>query len=395
MSCYHPNIMSYLPTGYKKVDHGQLSYVKNKDGSLRHWRFQGSGFEEVDENGNIIYRLKNGSYCMKDDLSDPFSITRSGEYPYSLMVPCQQCLGCRIDYSKHWADRIVMEQLVSKPNSCWFLTLTYDDEHLYNECSTGKAFEYIIDGNPIMLQGATLVKEHFQLFLKRLRAYYDEHFNLQNIRYFVAGEYGDKTRRPHFHVCFFNLPLFDLEVYSNNYRGDALYNSPLLEKIWGKGYVVIGELNWESAAYTARYVVKKFKGMQAKEFYDSVGGVLPEFCLSSRRPGLAGAYFDKEVETIYRHDAIQLPSTKDRDGRTTVPRYFDKLLEKYLVDHPESDINLEKIKAERRANGEANSYNRRILSGLFDKEYFKLKEESFRKSVSLLSRKNFDKYLDI
>lgn len=387
MSCYHPNIMTFVPSGLRQDG----SFLYNKDGTKKTWKFQGAGYEEVGEDGEVIYRLKNGAFVRQDELQN---VSVYGEYEYSLMVPCQQCLGCRIDYSKHWADRIVMEQLMSPPNTCFFVTLTYDEENL-QECLTGHSYEYMIEGQPIMLKGATLIKEHFQLFMKRLRAYYEEHYNHQGIRYFIAGEYGSKTRRPHFHVCFFNLPIPDLEFYSNNFQGDVLYNSPTLEKIWGKGYVVIGELNWETAAYTARYVVKKFKGKESEQFYESVGGVLPEFCLSSRRPGIAGAYFDKEVETIYRHDCIQLPSTKKRDGRTTVPRYFDKLLEKYIEANPDTELNLDKIKAQRRAASESSTYNRRILTGLFDKEYFQLKEDSFRKSVSILSRKNFDKYLDL
>lgn len=380
MSCYHPNIMTYNP--------GTLR--ANKDGSINHWKFEGAGFEEVID-GEIFFRLKDGTLIRENELSN---YTCDGEYQYSLMVPCQQCLGCRIDYSKHWADRIVMEQMISPPNTCFFVTLTYNDEAL-KDCLTGKNFIYTVDGEELTLAGATLVKRDLQLFFKRLRAYYVDHFDHDGIRYYAVGEYGSKTRRPHFHVCFFNLPILDLELYANNFRGDALYNSPTLEKLWGKGYVVIGELNWETAAYTARYCVKKFKGKQADEFYESMGDVLPEFSLSSRRPGIAGAYFDKEVETIYRHDCIQLPSTRDRDGRTTVPRYFDKLLEKYLEDHPDSDLNLAKIKADRRALSETSTYNRRILSGLFDQEYFKLKEESFRKSISMLSRKNVDKSLDL
>lgn len=389
MSCYHPNIMTYVPSGLRQD--GTFKY--NKDGSKVFWKFQGAGFEDYTPDGELCYRsVKDpNTYFIKDDLNDHVS---SGEYTYSIMVPCQQCLGCRIDYSKHWADRIVMEQIMSPKNSCWFVTLTYDDEHLV-ECMTGKAFEWYRDGLPIMLPGASLVKDHVRKFIKDLREYYDYHFHHQGIRYFLSGEYGDLSRRPHFHLCIFNLPITDLEFYANNFRGDVLYNSQILSDIWKRGYVVIGELNWESAAYTARYVVKKFKGKQSEEFYESVGSVSPEFCLSSRRPGLAGSYFDKEVENIYRHDCIQLPSSKDRDGHTTVPRYFDKLLEKYLEAHPESDINLEKIKLERRQAAELNTYNRRILSGLFDKEYFKLKEESFRKSVSILSRKNIDKSLDV
>lgn len=382
MSCFHPNIITYVPDGILKD--GDL--LRNKDGSIKRWRFQGAGFEEKKDDGSFVYRLEKNknAFCFPLNFDE---ISSNGVIEYSLMVPCQQCRGCRIDYSRHWADRIVMESLTSLPHSCFFVTLTYSEPEL-QRLLTGYRYEYTVDGNTYDLRAATLIKKDLQDFNKRLREYYSRVYNHDNIRFYACGEYGHNTRRPHFHVCYFNLPIQDLEVYSNNFRGDVLYISPTLEKLWGHGFVVIGELTWESAAYTARYVVKKWKGLEADEFYEKVGHVLPEFSLASNRPGIGGMYYELHKHEIYKYDQIQLPSSDKRDGITSVPRYFDKLLEKYQKEHPDdtSIEKIEKIKLQRRQLSEDRKYNQRFLTGLFDKEYFRLKEESFNKTTALLQR---------
>lgn len=378
MSCFHPNIITYKPYGFRNSDG---DFVRNKDGSLKRWYFHGSGFEESSSDG-VIYRLKDGSFV--PEFGDVYA---TGEFEYSIPVPCQQCYGCRIDYSRHWADRLVMESLLYPKDTCFFLTLTYDEEHI-SKNYTGEVFSYLSEGEYRDVVAATVVKKDVQDFMKRLREYYSRVYGHSGIRFFACGEYGTRTRRPHYHICVFNLPIHDLKVYSRNFRGDILFNSPKIEELWSKGYVVIGEFNWESAAYTARYVVKKFKGKESADFYFQHGNVEPEFVLSSRKPGIAGEYFDKYKVDIYKYDRVQLPSSENRDGSTSVPRYFDKLLERYQEEHPDDDTvkSIERIKAERRELSELKAYNQRILSGLFDKEYFNLKEKNFNSRIKKLKR---------
>lgn len=380
MSCFHPSLMTYLPDGFKLDG----SLARNKDGSVRHWKFQGSAFEFQDENGELVFKLENKPNTVVYPFGD---ISSTGEIEYSLLVPCKQCRGCRIDYARHWADRIVMESLTSLPHSCFFVTLTYNQESLLNNF-TGYSFEHVYQGNTYEISAATLIKKDLQDFNKRLREEFRSKYGHTNIRFYAAGEYGSMSRRPHYHVCYFNLPIQDLEYYTTNFQGDKLYTSPTLERLWGKGYVVIGELTWESAAYTARYVVKKFKGQQAEKFYYDHGHVLPEFCLMSNRPGLGGDYYEQHKVEIYKYDHIQLPSSDKRDGLTSVPRYFDKLLEKYQAEHPDDDSieKIEKIKAQRRQLSDNRSYSKRIISGMFDKEYFSCLEKKFEERTKGLYR---------
>ena len=158
----------------------------------------------------------------------------------TMTVACGQCMGCRTDRSKEWAARIVHESQMHPENS--FVTLTYDAENVP------------MDGS--------LNKQHFQKFMKRLR----KHFSDKKIRYFHCGEYGEKLERPHYHACLFGID-FDDRVEHGAINSVVHYKSDTLEQLWGKGFCTVGELNYQTAAYTARYILKKMTGKQAEEHY--------------------------------------------------------------------------------------------------------------------------------
>lgn len=154
-----------------------------------------------------------------------------------------------------------------------FLTLTYSDRHM-----------------PV---GASLDKKHLQDFLKRLRFHSEA-----PLRYYACGEYGSETLRPHYHLCLFGEDFrSDRKVYKTTREGHILYNSQTLSDRWPFGFAVIGDLNFETAAYTARYVTKKITGPSAQEHY---GKRLPEFSLMSRRPGIGDGWLKKNIADIER-----------------------------------------------------------------------------------------------
>ena len=173
-----------------------------------------------------------------------------------VQVPCGQCIGCRIDRSRQWANRCMLE--LQYHDSAYFATLTYDDFHVpkayYADPATGEAH-----------QSLTLCKRDFQLWMKRLR----KKFGDDKIRFFACGEYGGSTRRPHYHAILFGLHLDDLVKYKTVKEGDGYYtyyNSESFQSPWPYGFAVIGQVTWESCAYVARYVTKKLTGEQA-DFY--------------------------------------------------------------------------------------------------------------------------------
>lgn len=211
-----------------------------------------------------------------------------------IQLPCGQCVGCRLARSREWAVRCVHEAYMYEDNC--FITLTYSDESL----------PHTSDGLP------TLFRKDITLFLKRLR----KRFN-HKIRYFGCGEYGDKLFRPHYHLILFNHDFKDKRLYKTGKF--PLFNSDVLRELWPHGHSVIASFSFESAAYTARYCVKKINGKQADSHYD---GRLPEFSVMSLKPGLGSDFFFKFYHDIVDHDKVI-----SRGGRShQPPRYYDKLL---------------------------------------------------------------------
>ncbi|ALS03507.1 VP4 [Gokushovirus WZ-2015a] len=249
-------------------------------------------------------------------------------------IPCGNCIGCRLDYSRTWADRCMLE-MVDHDNS-YFLTITYDDIHVprteYIDYDTG-AIE------PVM----TLRKRDWQLFMKRLRKAYSKKYD-NKLRFYMAGEYGDQSARPHYHAIVFGLSLDDLQFYK--FDGEfRYYTSEFLQKCWtddegnSKGYIVVAKANWQTCAYTARYVTKKLKG-KAAQFYKDYN-IEPEFALMSRRPGIARNYFDEHGTALFDYDSIYL-ATENGSREIRPPKYFKNLLDK--VDSDLYNLNKEKNK---------------------------------------------------
>lgn len=229
-----------------------------------------------------------------------------------IYIPCGHCLGCRLDYSREWANRCVMESMEYPKEQSWFLTLTYDDEHL----------PFFYDDSEL----PTLVKKDMQDFIKRFRDYWDRVYK-QKVRFFYAGEYGGQTGRPHYHMLVFGCDIYDLTLYKVS-NGNMLYNSGKLEELWANGYVVIAPLNWNTAAYTARYCMKKATTMSIPEFYENLG-ISKEYTQCSLKPGIAFDFLFNNMDEILEYDQIVLPAVNEKAKIVTPPRYFDKIVERY------------------------------------------------------------------
>lgn len=269
------------------------------------------------EKGKTNYRFLSDSFLME------FKIRNGYDFPSSAiqLLPCGQCLGCRLEYSRQWANRCMLE--LQYHDSSYFVTLTYDDEHVprawYSDKETGEAF-----------QSLTLVKRDFQLFMKRLR----KRFSDDHIRFFMSGEYGGTTFRPHYHAIVFGLHLDDLRLYKKSPQGFSYYNSPSLQACWSDkegnplGFAVVAEVTWETCAYTARYVMKKLNGKEAQFYADF--NIQPEFTLMSRKPGIARRYYDDHPD-IYDHEYINV-ATEKGGRKFRPPRYYDQLFD---LENPE------------------------------------------------------------
>lgn len=237
-----------------------------------------------------------------------------------LTLPCGQCVGCRLERSRQWAIRCVHEASLYE-NNC-FITLTFNDENLLKR------------DNPMSLD----VRD-FQKFMKRLRKEFGN-----GIRFYHCGEYGDRYSRPHYHACLFNFTFPDLLLWKE-VNGFRLYTSEILSRLWPYGYSSVGSVTFESAAYVARYIMKKITGKSADEFYQFIDfdsgewyRRKPEYTTMSRKPGIGSGWFDKwgMVDT-YPNDYVVMRGRKMRP-----PRYYDTKLDADFLDVIKSS-RLEKV----------------------------------------------------
>ena len=202
-----------------------------------------------------------------------------------------------------------------------FLTLTYNEESLP------------ADGG--------LDKTHFQKFMKRYRQHLERNEGGQKIRYYMCGEYGDQTNRPHYHALIFGHNFSDKTLFRKTDSGHNLYTSTILDNLWTHGFCNIGELTFESAAYTARYIMKKVKSHDEKRSIKYLGNeispeewqaysrvnpdtgeahyVLQEYTNMSRRPGIGQGWYAKYGEETYRDDYII-----ERGMKMQPPKYYDE-----------------------------------------------------------------------
>ena len=223
-----------------------------------------------------------------------------------LDLPCGQCIGCRLERSRQWAMRCVHEAECFSQNC--FITLTYDDDHLPPDGS--------------------LCLSDFQKFLKRLRKRFGK------LRFFHCGEYGENLKRPHYHACIFGFDFPD-KVFWSERNGNKYYRSAALEELWPLGFSMVGDVTFESAAYVARYILKKVNGDLAKDHYD---GKRPEYVTMSRRPGIGKTWFDRfqgdvfpSDEVVFRGFPMRPPKFYDRQFEVIDPKAFELLKSQRLA----------------------------------------------------------------
>ena len=292
-------------------------------------------------------------------------------------IACKQCIGCRLADSKNKATQAMFESKIHAQN--WFLTLTYDDEHLIipdetvNE-ETGEIFTN--DGT----WNGTLIPNDIKKFMKDLRRYWKYHFNQDDIRFFGCGEYGEKFQRPHYHIIIFNLNLYKdmLKPKFINEEHQQIYECPVIEKIWKKGLIAIGGVSWSSCAYVARYITKKQKGKNSKDYYLSKGQI-PEFVRSSNKPGIGRQYYEQHKDEIYLTDEIFQVTSSGKTLTLKPPKYYDKL---YDLEYPEE---MKKIKAKRKKSAERALELKQSKTTLTQYEQLKAEEKTqYIKSKKLI-----------
>ena len=290
MACYHPLKIFY--TG-RKTETGAKEGIVTRGNSTRislEWASR---------------KIKNLSWndTMKHDENGTAYLDDYDE------IPCGKCIGCKLDYSKNWAERCLLEARYH--DSSKFITLTYDEDHVP--------------------KNGQLSKRDMQLFMKRLRKYTG-----QQLRFLICGEIGPATKRPHYHGIIFGLTLNDEYKWGNFTRSDSL------ERTWGKGQVIIGQVNFNTCAYVARYVVKKQKDDGS-------------FLLMSRRPGIGFRYYMDHRGEMFADGVIYIHT--DKGNQMNIPNYF-----KYLEKKDNREL-LELISERKKPGIKAQENMKRILNG--------------------------------
>ena len=200
-------------------------------------------------------------------------------------LPCGKCLACKQNKAREWSIRCMLEASLYDFN--FFLTLTYDDEHVPSDMATNK--------------------RNLSSFMKRLRNY------VPGVRFFGCGERGSSTKRLHLHLILFNCKLDDLKPVCAGRTLGSYMSSKTISDCWQYGNIVLGFVTPESCSYVARYTLKECNG--------------DEFILMSNKPGIGAGYFDLKKAVIYSSDGVYVKGVKNK-----VPRYFDKLLERENPD---------------------------------------------------------------
>ena len=188
-----------------------------------------------------------------------------------------------------------------------FISLTFDDKWLPDSFS--------------------VEKREWQLFAKRLR----KKLGSKKIRFLSSGEYGDESYRPHYHALIFGHDWPDKKIWKRNKDGSYLYTSEQLSSVWPYGLATSGAVTYKSAAYVARYVLKKMGGELAADHYLRVHPltgklvqVQPEFATHSNKPGLGSGWFDKFKSDAFPSDFIMVD-----DKKHSVPRYYTQKLKEH------------------------------------------------------------------
>ena len=251
--------------------------------------------------GRKHYRIEDGSDPYRSEYYQ--NLIKNDKF-VPICLPCGRCIHCRLQNSKEKAIRAVHESTLYRENC--FVTLTYNPKSVPSDGS--------------------IRPRDMQLFIKRLRRYFPK----IKFKTFGCAEYGEKLSRPHYHLCIFGLDFADKKFWrfsENDWSKDKwpVYRSAILEKLWSNpltgeslGFCEIGTLTFESAAYVARYVVKKVNGEMKEEHYD---GRLPERIICNSK-GIGLRWLEKFSDEVINNDGVY------RDGIIEkMPRYYEKKLE--------------------------------------------------------------------
>lgn len=236
-----------------------------------------------------------------------------------ISVPCGKCIACQSNRRSDWSIRLLEER--KNWDNAIFLTLTYNDDNVKD-----------------------LNKRDIQLFFKVLRKYKD-------IKYYLVGEYGTRTKRPHYHAIIFGLNRDD---------------SSRIEKVWGKGNIMVGTVNMASIMYVAKYHVNR--KVETNEFAlmsKNMGIKYVESMAMFHEGKIENAfypYYDKKMRLPrYYKEKLYSKSEREKIGQIWAKdEYSIEEIREYEMKYPNS--NFFKMKLDSKLNEEQNFKNKSNLN---------------------------------
>lgn len=195
-------------------------------------------------------------------------------------VPCNRCYACRYNRTAQWSFRIQEEE--RRSSSSYFVTLTYSPENL-PRCPKGRP---------------TLRKQDMIKFMKRLRKLTTA--SGQKLKYYLVGEYGSQTGRPHYHAIIMNATEAQIKM-AYHLDGKIL------------GHLHFGDVQSASVGYTLKYMLKDYR----RKYSDTRQ---PTFSIMSK--GLGLSYLTDEIIKWYHSDLSRSYVQLTGGVKVPLPRYF-------------------------------------------------------------------------
>lgn len=255
-----------------------------------------------------------------------------------LPFACGQCLPCRINKRRVWTARMMLEASTAEASS--FLTLTYADlPGEWYHPDTGRVWD-----------AGSLNPAHWNAFIKRFRRVYGP------VRFYMCGEYGDKTSRPHYHAALFGYPACagpGAQTINGKFVPCVCRNCSTISKCWGRGHIYLGTLTQDSAQYVCGYVTKKLT--QDNDYVQTrLGNRHPEFQRVSRMPGLGYEALSLWADRLRPY--VKLPEDVPSQvliGAKKWPlgRYMTDKLHKFLGFTPDpEDFSAQKLASQKKVS---------------------------------------------
>ena len=227
-----------------------------------------------------------------------------------MLVKCGQCYECKTERARNWTYKIWLESLSHK-EKC-FITLTYKDD------DNGKK---------------QVSKEEIQDFIKKLRKH-----TKKKIKYFAAGEYGEKRGRPHYHIIILGWQPDDIKkMRRKSNKGKDLYTSKTIKELWGKGIITIQTFNKNEIGYLTLYINNN-RFINEKINHQKIWKKKQAINKLQEKYGIVQKYRDKTTQTIKYRKIKKIKDLEPEEHKNYKKEYKETIYKMPMKFEPEFNL---------------------------------------------------------